>query len=240
MDLDVKGFIETSFLDWDGKVVSVVYVPLCNFRCPFCHNSGLVENPKQYTSVPLEHIKEFLIRRKDFIDGICLTGGEPCLHKDKGLFEFMKSIKDMGFKIKLDTNGTDPDTLKKTIDEKLVDYIAMDIKGPLDKRYDKLCGVKADLKKIKKSIKLIMESDIPYEFRTTVVPTLLDSDDIKDIASFIKGADRFILQQFASEHAWDEKLRKVSPYPKEKLEEMAKAAKQYVKEVAIRGIKEVK
>ncbi|MFC1767573.1 anaerobic ribonucleoside-triphosphate reductase activating protein [Candidatus Margulisiibacteriota bacterium] len=239
MDLEIKGFIETSFIDWDGKVVSTLYVPLCNMKCPFCHNSGLVEKPGQYATIPIEHIKGFLLKHKDFVDGICLTGGEPFMHKDRGLFEFIGMIKDLGFKVKLDTNGTDPDALKKAIDGKLVDYVAMDIKAPFDDRYHKLCGKKIDLHKIKESAAVIMKSGILYEFRTTVVPDLLSTKDIEDIARGLRGAQKFVLQQFAPENTWDESLREARPYPKEKLEEMAEASKPYIKNTLIRGVKEV-
>lgn len=235
MELEIKGFIETSFLDWDGKIVSTVFVPYCDFNCPFCHNYGLVEDPKQYETVPVEKIEAFLKEHKDFIDGICLTGGEPCLHKDKGLFEFLKKIKAAGFQIKIDTNGNDPETLKKIIEGKLADYIAMDIKGPLNEKYEKLSGVKIDISKIKSSIKLIRESGIPYEFRTTVVPTLLDIKDIEDIAKEIKGARKFILQQFVAKNTRSEELREVQPYDKAQLEEMIQAARSYVKDTVLRG-----
>jgi pyruvate formate lyase activating enzyme len=234
--LEIKGFIETSFLDWDGKVVSTVFVPYCNFRCPFCHNSGLIENPQKYETIPLDRIERFLLDRKDFIDGVCITGGEPLLHKDRGIFEFMQRIKDLGFQIKFDTNGTDPDTLKELIDKNLIDYIAMDIKGPLDKRYDKLSGVKTDIEKIEQCIKIIKESGIGHEFRTTVIPALLDINDIKDIAKAIPGANKFVLQQFVPENTWDESLRSVRPYPQEKLEEMAGASRGFVPNTFIRGV----
>lgn len=236
MDLELKGFTESSFLDWDGKVVSTVYVPRCNFRCPFCHNSGIIENPKAYDTIPLKQIEDFILDRKDFIDGICLTGGEPCLHQNKGLFEFLKRIKKLGFKTKFDTNGYDPDCLKKIIDEKLADYIAMDIKGPLDERYDKLSGIKTDIEKIRESIKLIMESGLDYEFRTTVVPGLLDTEDIKAIARSISGAEKFVLQQFVPAHTWDEDLREVKPYEKEKIDEIIEAAKEFVANTLARGV----
>jgi pyruvate formate lyase activating enzyme len=235
MDLEIKGLIETSFLDWDGKIVSTLYVPYCNFRCPFCHNSGLIEKPESYETIPLERIEDFLLEHKDFLDGICLTGGEPCLHKKRGLFEFMRRIKGLGFQIKFDTNGTDPETLRELIDGKLIDYIAMDVKGPLDERYDKLSGVKTDLNKVKQCIAIIVESEVPYEFRTTVVPTLLDTKDIEDIAKYILGAQKFVLQQFAAEHTWDESLRSIKPYSREKLEEMLEVSKKFVPATLIRG-----
>jgi pyruvate formate lyase activating enzyme len=235
IDLEIKGFIETSFLDWDGKVVSVIYVPYCNFRCPFCHNFGLIKDPQSYESIPSERIKKFLVDRRDFIDGICLTGGEPCLHKGRGLFKFMRRIKDLGFQIKFDTNGTSPELLDKLFNDRLVDYIALDIKGPLDERYDRLSGVKTDLDIIKQSIRIIIEKGVPYEFRTTVVPTLLDTKDIEDIARSVAGAGKFVLQQFTAEHTWDESLREVIPYPREKLEEMVEACKPFVPNTVIRG-----
>jgi pyruvate formate lyase activating enzyme len=234
-DLEIKGFIETSFLDWDGKVVSTLYVAGCNFRCPFCHNSGLIEKPQDYETIPLARIQQFMLEHKDFLDGICLTGGEPCLHENRGLFEFLRRVKGLGFQIKFDTNGADPECLKKAIDQKIVDYIAMDVKGPLDDRYDKLSGVKTNLPRIKESIKIIMEKKVPYEFRTTVVPTLLETGDIEDIAKYIAGAEKFVFQQFAAEHAWDEALRTIKPYFREKLDEMAAVAKPYVANTVIRG-----
>ena len=233
--MDLKGFIETSFLDWDGKVVSTLYVARCNFRCPFCHNSGLIEKPGEYETIPVERIEGFLLEHKDFLDGICLTGGEPCLHKSRGLFEFLKRIKKLGFKIKFDSNGHDPQCLDYLLAEKLADYIAMDIKGPLDERYDKLSGIKTNLGLVKESIGLVMLSGIGYEFRTTVVPTLLDTRDIEDIAKYICGAKKFVLQQFVAEHTWDEKLREVKPYSREKLEEMVSASGPYVSNTLIRG-----
>jgi len=235
-ELDIRGFIETSFLDWDGHIVSTLYVPLCNFRCPYCHNFGLIENPGQYDLIPHEAIESFLLQRKNFIDGICLTGGEPCLHKNRGLFEFIRRIKDLGFKIKFDTNGSDPEAIKILIDERLIHYIAVDVKGPLDERYDKLSGVKTDIGKIKQTIAFIMGSGVPYEFRTTVVPTLLDTKDIEDIAKHISGAKKFVFQQFVAENTWSKSLRKVKPYERKKLEEMCKAASPYVKECIIRGV----
>jgi len=234
--LEIKGFIETSFLDWDGKVVSTLYVAGCNFHCPFCHNSGLIEKPQEYETIPLDKIENFLLERKDFVDGICLTGGEPTLHKNKGLFEFLQRVKDLGFKVKFDSNGLDPGCLGSLVARKLIDYIAMDIKGPLDERYDKLSGVKTDLSKIKESIKLIMASGLDYEFRTTVVPTLLSVQDVVDIAKNLKGAKKFVLQQFVAEHCWDEKLRSIKPYDKEEIEKMILQAKKYIPQTVIRGI----
>ncbi|OGB86796.1 anaerobic ribonucleoside-triphosphate reductase activating protein [candidate division WOR-1 bacterium RIFCSPLOWO2_02_FULL_46_20] len=234
--MSIKGFIKTSFLDWDGKIVSTLYVAGCNFRCPFCHNFGLIEKPQSYETVPRARIDKFLLEHKDFIDGICLTGGEPCLHKNSGLFEFLRHIKELGMQIKFDTNGTDPRCLKKAVDENLLDYIAMDIKGPLDERYDKLSGVKTDLTKINESIRFIRDSGVPYEFRMTVVPTLLERVDVRAVAKALAGAQKLILQQFSEKNCWDLSLRKIKPYAKEELEVMAGLAKEFVPDTFLRGV----
>jgi pyruvate formate lyase activating enzyme len=235
MDLAIKGFHETSFIDWDGKIVSVVYVGSCNMRCLFCHNSGLVQHPQNYETIPLEKIEKFLVERKDFIDGICLTGGEPCLHKEKGLFDFLRRVKALGLLIKIDTNGTDPECITKIVRQELADYFAMDIKAPLDEKYARLAGTKINLDFICQSITILMQSGLPYEFRTTVVPGMLDTEDIKKIVAAIAGAKKFVLQQFSPENCWDESLRSVIPYDTEKLAEMRLAAGQYVPNTVLRG-----
>jgi pyruvate formate lyase activating enzyme len=236
MELVIKGFIETSFLDWDGKVVSTLFVGGCNFRCPFCHNSALVEKPQTFESVPQERIEDFLLRQKDFIDGICVTGGEPLLHKDRGLFEFLRKIKNLGFLVKIDTNGADPDGLSLALKKKLVDYIAMDLKGPLNEKYEVLCGVKADLGKIRQSIKIILESGIAHEFRTTVIPNYLKIEDIEDIAKSIAGSQKFVLQQFVPGNAWKESWRKLEPYLPEDFQAMVKVCRRFIPNSRLRGV----
>jgi len=236
MNLEIKGFIETSFLDWDGKIVSTLFLPFCNFRCPFCHNSGLIENPNSYATIPVSKVEKYLSEHKDYIDGVCLTGGEPALHHKNDLLKFMRRIKQLGFLIKFDTNGTEPKVLEQAYKEKLIDFVAMDIKGPLDERYDKLAGVKVDLNKINQSIKLIMGSGVDYEFRTTVVPTLLDKEDVAAIAAHLKKAKKFVLQQFVAENSWDEALRSLKPWDKGELTQMVKSAKKFVPNTILRGV----
>lgn len=233
--LVIKGFLDTSFLDWDGKIVSVVFLPYCNFRCPFCHNGGLVTQPEKLETIPVAKVLAFVKEHPDFLDGVCITGGEPVLHVDQGLVEFIEELKKLNLLVKLDTNGTDPELIGRLLGRKLVDYIAMDVKGPLDERYYKLCGVKTDLAKIKRSIALIIKSGIESEFRTTVVPNLLYLNDIEDLAREIKGAKKFVLQQFDPRNTLDPALAAYEPYPMEKLQEMAELAKRYVENVQIRG-----
>lgn len=237
MNLEIKGFIETSFIDWDGRIVSVVFLPYCNFRCPFCHNADLVCNPQIHENVPILKIEGFLLKHKDFIDGICITGGEPAMHKDKGLFKFIKRMKELGFKIKLDTNGGDSNFTEKIISEDYIDYIAMDIKAPLEEEiYNKLSGIKVNLNEIEKSISLIMQGTKLYEFRVTVVPTLLNIKDIEAIAQSISGASKFVLQQFSTKNCLDKSLASLTPYSKEALEDMANNCKKIVTNTIIRGV----
>ena len=126
----IAGFNRTSLLDWDGCVTAVIYLPSCNFRCPFCHNRELVLTPEVYEDVPLEFVEDYISENREFLDGIVITGGEPTIHRD--LPELVKRIKALGMKVKLDTNGTNPEMLKDLIDAGLIDYVAMDLKAPLD------------------------------------------------------------------------------------------------------------
>jgi len=235
-DLEIKGFIPSSFLDWDGKIVSTLFLPYCNFRCPFCHNAGLIDHPQTFETIFPERIKNHLLENRDFIDGLCITGGEPFLHKEQGLFEFIKNVKDLGFLVKMDTNGSDAEALSRALNEKLLDYVAMDIKAPLDERYQKLAGVKVDLSQIRQSIKIIRESGIHYEFRVTVVPGLLDTAEIEAIAEVVAGSEKLVLQQFSPAIARDENLRSIQPYISEKFTQLAENAKKFVPHTMVRGV----
>lgn len=234
----VKGFIETSLLDWDGKITSVIFLPYCNFKCPFCDNGVLIESPEKLPEVKIEEIENFIQNRKDFIDGVVITGGEPTIHP--WLPDLIKRFKDLGILVKLDTNGTNPEMLEQLVtgkqDSRPVDYVAMDLKAPLNSKYHEAAGLKVNLEKIRKSIKIIMDSGIDYEFRTTVVPTLHEDKDIEEMAKAIAGAKKFVLQQFVPDHTLDERLRVIAPYPKEKIMAMVEVAKKYVPLTIARGV----
>ena len=195
--MDVKGFIDTSFVDWDGKISSVLFLPSCNFRCPFCHNVNLVLCPEKLDTIPLEYIEDQLKQQKGWTDGVCITGGEPTLNNS--LPELCSRIKKIGFMVKLDTNGTNPTMLKELLDRKLLDYVAMDIKAPLTtEKYSRATGVNAEklLENVKESIRLLMESGTDYEFRTTVIPSIHTLDDIKQVCLSLKGCRKYVLQKF--------------------------------------------
>jgi len=232
--MGIKGFIKTSLVDWDGKVTSVIFLPNCNFRCPMCHNYGLILHPERYPDQDYEEIMNYLSENSDFLDGVVITGGEPTLYE--GLERICKDVRNLGLKVKLDTNGYMPDKLLKLLEDDLVDYIAMDVKAPLrEDIYSRLSGVKVDIERIKESIGIIKSSGIDYEFRTTVVPSLLKPEDVVEISKELSPARRFAIQQFVPENSMSKVLREIKPYDKKILEELARECKRYINEVILRA-----
>lgn len=227
----IGGFQRVSFIDFPGKVCSIIFTVGCNFRCPYCHNYRLVleEEIKNLSLIPVDEVFRYLEKRKRKINAVEFTGGEPTLQSD--ILEIMNRIKQLGLAIKLDTNGTNPNILEKAIEEDLVDYIAMDIKAPLE-RYSELTGVNVDIGLIQESIEIIKHSTIEYEFRTTAYP-LLGMEDFVKIGELIKGAKKYVIQQFNSVDTLIKDPPK--PYPKKKLYEFAKVIKPYVKFVTVRA-----
>jgi len=189
----IGGFQKISLIDFPGKVASVVFTQGCNFRCPYCHNAELVLPSHFSETIPEKNILDFLMTRVGRLQGVEVTGGEPTLHSD--LPDFIEKIKDMGYAVKLDTNGSRPAVLKHLIDQKLVDFIAMDVKGPLD-RYDDIAGVKVNPRLIEESIDLIIQSGVEYLFRTTFPKPLLGEQDIPGLLALVQKADHFHLQPF--------------------------------------------
>ncbi|MFH0926787.1 MAG: anaerobic ribonucleoside-triphosphate reductase activating protein [bacterium] len=223
MGLTVKGFLETSFLDWPGKVSSVIFLPGCNFRCPYCHNHQLVCCSETLKTISLSYIKKHLLDFKDWIDGIVISGGEPCIHQAhlKKLLEFFKKHDLL---IKLDTNGSFPDVLQEVIDDKLIDAVSMDIKAPLDDiRYSRCTGVVININKIKSSIEIIKKSLLPYEFRITFCPSLLSKDDLLELAHQLKGIKKFTLQNFNPADPLDSVLKEVIPLSDKELKFLKKS-----------------
>lgn len=185
-----------TLIDYPGKIATTVFTAGCNFRCPFCHNPELVtlsaEDIDIYKGKDEEFFR-FLEKRKGLLDGVCITGGEPTVQPD--IIPFIRKIKDMGFLVKLDSNGMRPEILGQILHAGLIDYVAMDIKNRLD-RYAETVGVDMDVEKIGESVRLIMDSGVDYEFRTTVVPGIHVKEDFDGIAALIKGAKRYYLQAF--------------------------------------------
>jgi len=231
--MEIKGFIETSLIDWDGKLSSVIFLPGCNFRCPFCHNHQLVYTPEELENIELDKIRENLVRRKGWIDGVVITGGEPLIHPD--LTELILKIRSLDLPVKLDTNGSHPQDLLKLIEGGYIDYVAMDIKAPLDERYSQVVGVKATLPLLLQTIEILMTQGIDYEFRTTLVPTIVGLSEIVEIAKTIKGAKRFVLQKFVPENAYSAEFRRLKSFPSSMVDKMLEGIAPYVRECKYRG-----
>jgi len=205
------GFQKMTLIDFPGKIATTVFTVGCNFRCPFCHNPELVLVSSASLPVKKEDRKKIeadffqhLEKRKGQLEGVCITGGEPTVQPD--LIEFIQKIKKMGYAVKLDTNGTHPEIVAEVIKEKLVDYIAMDIKNQID-RYDQATGVRQYKEQIKESVKLIMQGGTPYEFRTTIVPGIHTPEDFLVIAQWLKGAKKYWLQKYEDGKTLDPNLK---------------------------------
>lgn len=225
LNIDIKGFIESSFLDWPGQVASVIFLAGCNFRCPFCHNHGLVLAPHEFPSIDWETIKARLSKFTGWIDGVVISGGEPTLTRD--LPGFIREIREAGFKVKLDTNGSRPEIVSSLLDQNLLDHVAMDVKSVLHEiPYARAAGRSGFLEKVKESLTLLRESGVPYTLRTTVVPGLHTEDDIMELAGQLCGVSDWVLQHFKPENALDSEFRNLTPMDQGEFEELDRKAHQ--------------
>lgn len=220
-----------SLIDYPGKICAIVFTQGCNFRCPYCHNPELV-NPEEFSeSIAHDEIFSFLKKRMGKIDAVSITGGEPMLQKD--LVQFIRKVKNLGYLVKIDTNGSMPEVLSELIGQRLLDWIAMDVKAPLDK-YKEITRTSVNTGSIEKSIHLIMNSGIDYEFRTTVVKSLLNEDDIEKIGTLIKGADRYVLQKFVPSKTLNPKFMDKETFAETEFKRTFKTLNKLVHSVIIR------
>lgn len=215
----IGGLQKTSLLDFPEKIAAIVFTMGCNFRCGYCHNPELINGEAK-----IEEVFEFLKTRQGKLDGVVITGGEPCLQKD--LPEFIKQVKELGFAVKLDTNGSFPEMLEKVLPD--LDYVAMDIKAPLEK-YSQIVNVDVDTSKILKSIEVLKNGWVDYEFRTTVVKSQLSFEDFEKIGQLIQGAPRYYLQRFEASKILDKSLENEKTYSTEEFERIIDILKSYVK-----------
>jgi len=229
----IRGFIENTLIDWEGKIACEVFLPTCNLRCPFCHAGHLLTDSGELESIPVEAVLDCLERHKGWIDGVVISGGEPTLHPSLGAM--MELFRSHGAGIKLDSNGTHPEVIEDLLSRGLIDAISMDLKTALDERYFAAAGTTCDLDAIRRSIQLIMASDIEYEFRTTVCPAYITRADLLDIAQAIPGARKYILQQFRPDDCLDPAMNEVKPYSRETLREFAEAVREHVPSCIVRG-----
>jgi len=228
--MEIAAILPQSLIDYPNKICSVFFTLGCNFRCPYCYNVDLVL--RKIKPLPEEKIFSFLEERKNFLDAILLSGGEPTLQKD--LVSFAEKVKSFNYLFAIETNGSRPEVIRELIDKKLLDFIAMDIKADLE-NYEKTVRTNIDIKKIKKSIELIKGSGIEYEFRTTVVPTLFDEKIAENIGKMLKGAKVYVLQHFLNnKDMLDNSFKKIKPFSDNEIEKFKKILEKSVERVLIR------
>ncbi|MDP1538900.1 MAG: anaerobic ribonucleoside-triphosphate reductase activating protein [bacterium] len=237
--IQIGGLQKLTLIDYPGRLAATVFLTGCNFRCPFCYSSELVlpEKIKKQPKISEKEFFKFLKERKELIDAVVLCGGEPVT--SKGLVPLIKKIKKMGFLVKLDTNGSDPEILKKLIDEKLVDYVAMDIKAPKEK-YGQTVGLldcwnERMLKNIQKSIDILKEGKVDYEFRSTIVSSIHTKEDVIEMAKWIKGAKKYYLQNFWPQKTINPEFEKIKPYSKDFLLKIKKEISKFFEICEVRG-----
>lgn len=231
----IGGFQKVTLIDYPGKIACTIFIHGCNFRCGFCHNPELVisQNGREISQ---EEILEYLSKRKKFLDGVCISGGEPLMNLDK---EFLIKIKELGFAIKIDTNGSFPEKLDELIDEKLIDFVALDIKASKES-YEKVASCNVDLGKIEKTIDIITSRNIEHEFRTTVVEETHDEEEMKKIGNWISEmvgykVKRFVLQGFKNNEKFiDDRFKNKKDTSKEHLEKLKEVMKDFAEDVEVR------
>lgn len=231
----IHGLQKLTLLDYPEHLAAVFFTGSCNFRCPFCQNGSLVLHPSTEPVVPEEEIFSFLKKRKGVLTGVCITGGEPTLHSD--LPEFVKKIKDLGYQVKLDTNGTNPSMIKHLCQEKLLDYVAMDIKTSRP-NYPLVSGCPGvSMEKLQESIDFLMNGTLEYEFRTTVVKGLHTSSDFEDISQWITGAKRYFLQSYRDSEAVLQKDQlEMSAFSSKEMQEFLGILLPFIPSAQLRGI----
>ncbi len=229
--MKICGIQKVTLLDFPGHVACTIFLGGCNFNCPYCHNSSLIRNNLADEVLSKEELYEYLTRRKGLLDGVAITGGEPLLHNE--IIDLIKGIRNLGYKVKLDTNGSFPEKLKTLIDEKLVDYVAMDIKNTLEK-YPLTIGCSTDISKIQESINILINSDIEYEFRTTVVKDYHEISDFHKIGKMIKNAKRYFIQSYKYQDSV--RVKTLSAMTKQELESCLSIVKEYVENSSLREI----
>ena len=230
--MQFSGFQKLTLLDFPGHVACTLFTAGCNFRCPFCHNAALVTHIDNSAFYSEEYILDYLKKRTGVLDGVCITGGEPLMHKE--LPDFIAKVKALGYKVKLDTNGSYPDRLESLIGSGNIDYVAMDIKNCREKYLLTADCSEQDLFNVEKSVDLLLQKKIDFEFRTTVVKEYHTIDDIKKIAEWINGAEKYFLQNFID--SGDLIKNNLSAHDEKTLYLMRSAASDTISGVQIRGI----
>jgi len=231
----IRGFLETSLLEWDGRIAAVVFVGGCNFRCPFCHVPDLVHCDPSLPLLSFEDIRPVLVQQSGWLDGVVVSGGEPTL--DLSLGRLLEKLHALGLQTRVGTNGSRPDVLRELLEARLLDSAAMDVKTALrPARYSKAAGIEVDLSAVEESIDLLLGSGIEVEFRTTLVPQLVTADDVHSIAARLGEGATYALQQFVPDNSMDVSCRELTPYSIDHVRAIRDAARAFIPSVKVRGI----
>lgn len=230
--MKIKGLQKLTLLDYPEKMAATVFTGGCNFCCPFCHNAELVTGAQDNYEISQNDLFQFLEKRKKVLDGVCVTGGEPLIHPE--LEEFLKRIKEKGYLVKLDTNGSYPDRLAAIVEKGLIDYVAMDIKNSKEKYAQTIGVLNFDIRPVEDSVQYLLEGPIDFEFRTTVVKEFHEKDDFASIGEWIAGDEKYFLQGF--EDSGNVIRDGLHGYSKEELEDFVKLLCAKVPKTKIRGI----
>jgi pyruvate formate lyase activating enzyme len=229
----IRGFQPGTLLDWPGRIAAILFLPGCDFRCPYCHSRDLIGAGEPLEDLPFEQILAQLGRRRKWVDGVVITGGEPLIHPH--LVNLIDLLRAEGLKIKLDTNGSRPDALAELLDAGRLDYVAMDLKAPLDARYERVAGVPVDLSAIRRSMGLLLGGRVDYEFRTTWCPALLAEADILEIAHLAAAAKRWLLQPFRPVSCLARWLEQTDPPPRAAVESLVDRCRSISPNCRLRG-----
>lgn len=235
--VEIKGFIDISLSDWEGKVSSVIFLPGCNFRCPFCYNKDLVLQPNTMPAIAIERIEQYLKANRKWIDGIVITGGEPTQHDD--LPDLCYRFKQMQFNIKVDTNGTNPAMTRNLVNNQLIDHLALDVKAPLTKEeYSRATGTNAtgSIERVLETIHFLLESQFDYEFRTTLVPTLHNNETVEKTCEVLKGCRKYVLQNLKPDaETIDPRFQSLQPFSLPQMQAFLHTARKIVPNTYLRG-----
>jgi len=229
----IKGFIPSSLIEWEGRLASAIFLPACNFRCPFCHAADLVVRHGELPTIPLERVIGHLDANRGWLDGVVISGGEATLQPR--LRQLLEVLRRHVPGVKLDTNGSRPAVVEDLVSAGLVENVAMDVKAPLDERYSAAAGVEVDLGAIRTTIEFLKTCGVEHEFRTTVVPGLHSPEDIVAIARELGAGERLVLQQFAPLNCLEPSYRERKPFSRQELRLMARAAGEHLADCHLRG-----
>ncbi len=230
--VEIKGIEKFSSRDFPGHISSTVFLGGCTFRCPYCHNSELVLRPETIQTMPVDIFLSYLDGRKGWLEAICLTGGEPLLHED--VEDLVRVVRERGLLVKLDTNGSFPERLEGLLAAGLLDWVAMDIKAPLE-RYREVTRSNVDVESIVRSTDILRNSGVRHTFRTTVVPGFVGKEDVVKIGEWLNGAANYFIQKFVPQTTIDPAFLEVKPFSRAELEDIVAAARPYFRDVRIEG-----